>query len=360
MAHESGSKTEKPTAKRLADARQKGQVPKSMDLNSAVVLTAAVMLLTMAGPYTFVNLYGQAQNMLAHPYSKPLTQIQFISLLTSTLTTIGLLVLPLLLGTMLVGVLINVIQVKPLFTLTPLKPKFDKINPLNGFKRLWSLRSVVEAVKSIIKMTVVGSCGYSIIQSHWKDLMILGDQDVLSAWSYIVKIISEIGIWTCIIFFVFGLADWWYQIYEYQKQLRMTKHEVKQERKEQELDPTLKGRIRQMGSQYARKRQLAAVPKADVVITNPTHFAVAIQYDPDLAPAPRVIAKGQDHFALKIKEVAKENKVPVVENKPLARSLYAMVDVDRMIPPELFLAVAEVLAFVFTKNKGRKKPKGPN
>lgn len=360
MAQDSGSKTEKPTSKRLGDARRRGQVVKSVDLNSAIVLSGAMMLIGFMGPYTFVNLYAMAKQAFAHLATQPLTQTVFIEIFTSTITTIALLVLPFFIGTMTIGILINLVQVKPLFTVHPLMPKLDKINPINGFKRFLSVRSFVEAGKGLIKMAIMGMCGFYIVQGNFTKILTLQNSDVYTAMGFIVGIISQIGVWVCIIYFVLGLVDWWYQRYEFEKGLRMSKQEVKQERKDEEVDPHLKGRIRQMGAQLVRKRQLAAVPKADVVITNPTHFAIAIQYDPDIAPAPRVVAKGQDHFALKIREVAKENGVPMVENKPLARTLYATVDVDRMIPPELFLAVAEVLAFVFSKNKGRRmKPRRP-
>ena len=155
-------------------------------------------------------------------------------------------------------------------------------------------------------------------------------------------------------FFIMGLVDWRYQAWELEKQLRMSRQDIKDERKNQEGDPMMKQRMRQMGIQISKNKQLASVPTADVVITNPTHFAIALRYDPDVAPAPMVVAKGQDHFALKIKEVAKENNVMTIENRPLARALYAACEVDAMIPPDLFIAVAEVLAYVFAKNKGRR------
>jgi len=176
---------------------------------------------------------------------------------------------------------------------------------------------------------------------------------LMAGWGVVTNVIGMISLWAVSAFFVLGLADYIYQRYELEKQLRMSRQEVKDERKNQEGDPMIKNKVRQMGVQISRNKQLAQVPTADVVITNPTHFAIALKYDPDRAPAPIVIAKGADHFALKIKELAKEAGIPTVENKPLARSLYKMADVDNMIPPELFVAVAEVLAFVFSKNKGR-------
>lgn len=352
-------KTEKPTPKRLKNARQKGNVAKSQDLSSATVLAGSIMLLSWVGPYTLSNLFAYAKHLFSNLSTEPLTQTAFIGILSNILTTMILLVLPFFLGSMTIGILINLVQVKPLFTSYPLKPKLTKLNPINGFKRFWSMRSLVEFAKSIFKMLVVAVTAYIIVTSHMEELMILHSMDVYSVWSFILGIVGELGTWTCVILFVLGLADFGYQKYEHKRKLKMSKQEVKEERKQQEVDPHIKSRIRSMGIQFARKRMLAAVPTADVVVTNPTHFAVALQYDPDMAPAPRVIAKGQDKFALKIKEVAKEHNVPIVENKPLARALHKAVEVDSMIPPELFVAVAEVLAYVFSKNKGRKLSTNP-
>lgn len=347
-------KTEKPTGKRLREAREQGNVAKSADLSSSIVLASSLMLLGWVGPYTLSNIFAYAAHLFSNPIKTPITQTLFIGLLTNLLTTIVLLVLPFFLGAMLTGVIINIVQVKPLLTTQPLKPKLEKLNPLSGFKRFFSMRSIVEFCKSIFKTIVVGVTGYNIVTSHMREILILHSLDLYSVWKFLISIMSELAVWTCMILFVMGVLDYFYQKYEHTKQLRMTKQEIKEEHKQEEMDGALKSRIKSIGKQMAKKRMMAAVPKADVVITNPTHFAVAIQYDPDIAPAPRVIAKGQDAFALKIKEIAKENKVPIVENKPLARALHKIVEVDHMIPPELFVAVAEVLAYVFSKNKGRK------
>lgn len=352
-------KTEKPTEKKLQDAREKGQVSKSQDLNGALVLMAAAGSFVFAGPYLISNIYAQLQHTFQKLLISPLSLrqfniVQFNGLVAGTIQSMVLLMLPVLLSVMILGILSNVMQVKPMIAVQAIAPKLDKINPINGFKRFWSTRSLVEVLKAIVKMSIIGTCGTLIINNHLSELMALNTVDVPVAWITIVGVLGDIAKWSCVLFLIAGIADWRYQAWEFEKQMRMSRQDIKDERRNAEGDPMLKSRIRQTGAKMAKTRQLAAVPMADVVVTNPTHYAIALKYDPDLAPAPMVVAKGKDLFAQKIKEVAKENKVPMVENKALARSLYPVVEVDAMVPPELFVAVAEVLAYVFSKNKGRR------
>ncbi|WP_373531507.1 flagellar biosynthesis protein FlhB [Vampirovibrio sp.] len=355
----SGEKTEKPTGKRVSDARNKGQVAKSQDFNGALVLIAVTWMMGSMGPYTINTVYAQMQysfgKLLTSPMAlKPFSKETFQGLFAGTLESMIWLMLPFLLSVCVMAIISNLTQVGPLFTMQALAPKLDKLNPLNGFKRLFSMRSVIEVVKAIIKMSIIGACGYSVIRGHLQELMGLGALEVPTAWGVIVGVAGEIAKWGCISFLIIGMADWRYQAWEMEKQLRMSKQDIKDERKNIDGDPMMKSRMRQMGMKMMRTRQLAAVPTADVVITNPTHYAIALKYDPDIAPAPVVVAMGKDIFAQKIKEVAKEAGVPMVENKPLARALYPVIEVECMVPPDLFVAVAEVLAFVFAKNKGRR------
>lgn len=355
----SGEKTEKPTAKRLSDARAKGQVAKSQDFNAALLLIAASWMMANMGGYVINTLYGQMKytfgKLLISPtVLHPMTRVTFETLFISTIQAMIWLLLPFLLTMAVTAILSNLVQVRPLLTMQAIAPKLDKLNPLNGFKRFFSTRSIVEVVKALIKMTVIGACGTSIIQNHLPDILGLGAVEVPVAWATILSIAGDVAKWACIWFFIMGMIDWRYQAWEFEKQLRMSKQDIKDERKNSDGDPMMKNRMKQLGMKMIRTRQLAAVPTADVVITNPTHYAIALKYDPDIAPAPVVVAKGKDIFAQKIKEVAKENNVPMVENRPLARSLYPLVEVDAMVPPELFVAVAEVLAYVFSKNKGRR------
>jgi flagellar biosynthetic protein FlhB len=354
-----GEKTEKPTAKRYSDAREKGQVCKSTDFNGAVALMAAAWIMSYVGPYTVSSIYGQMKytftKVISSPLAlKPLSTDSFNVLMSSTIQSMVWLMIPMLLTVLVAGVLSNLVQVRPMFSIQAIFPKLDKINPLNGFKRLWSTRSLVEVLKAIVKMVIIGGCGSLIIHNHLQELMTLGALEVPVAWVAILRIVGEIAQWCCIMFLLAGFIDWRYQAWEFEKQLRMSRQDIKDERRNSDGDPMMKSRIRQMGMKMAKTRQLAAIPTADVIITNPTHYAIALKYDPDIAPAPVVVAKGKDIFAQKIKEIAREHNVPMVENKPLARALYPVVEIEAMIPPELFVAVAEVLAFVFSTNKGRR------
>ncbi|MEB3286399.1 MAG: flagellar biosynthesis protein FlhB [Vampirovibrionales bacterium] len=350
-------KTEKPTPRKVQKAREQGQVAKSTDFNAALVLGSVSAVILMMGSYLYGNFYSMLVGTFADldQYAKaPMTVNSLSYIIYGTINSIFWMLLPVLAVVTVVAIFSNLIQVKPLFSPQAVQPKFEKLNPINGFKRLFSKRSVVEVLKGSAKIAVIAWLAYSIINNHFQALLASQSMDIQVVWFHVLGIIGEIAAWSCVAFFIIGVIDWRYQAWQLEEQLKMTKQEVKDERKSQEGDPMVKGRMRQMGMQFIKKRQLAAVATADVVITNPTHFAIAIKYDPDVAPAPMVVAKGVDHFALKIREAAKENKVPMVENKPLARSLYKAVDVDQMITPELFVAVAEVMAFIFSKNKGRK------
>jgi flagellar biosynthetic protein FlhB len=355
----SDNRTEKPTPKRIQDAREKGQVAKSQDFNSAIVLIAATGAMAYVGPYTFNTLYGMMRytfgSLLSSPQAlRPLTDSSFNTLVGGTMQSTVLLMMPLLLSVMVLGAFANVVQVKPLFAIQAIYPKLDKLNPINGVKRLWSMRSIVEVLKALVKMVIIGGCAVIIINNHMSELMGLGGVEMPVAWATVLGVLGQISFWCCVFFFIAGIIDWRYQAWELEKQLRMSRQEIKDERRNQDGDPMVKNRIRQIGMKLARTRQLAAVPTADVVITNPTHYAIALKYDPDIAPAPVVVAKGKDLLAQKIKAIAKDAGVPMVENKPLARALYPVVEVEAMIPADLFVAVAEVLAYVFSKNKGRK------
>lgn len=354
MSNPGGEKTEKPTQYRMQKAREEGQVARSTDLNGAVTLGAATLVFGFAGAYFYDNLYSLLARLLSYVSRQPLTTASFIEIYQSAIQSTLLVLMPFLIGISAMAILINLIQVKPMVTLKPLMPNLSKINPVEGVKRLFSMRSAVESAKALIKMAVIGGCGTTIILSHQQDLLSLGQVEFSLAVAFIVKMLGQIMLWSVIWLFVMGLIDWRYQAYELEKRLRMSRQDIKDERKNLDGDPMIKGRMRQLGVQMVRKRQLQAVPTADVIITNPTHFSVAIKYDPDVFPAPHVVAKGQDHFAMKIREVAKEHGIPMVENRPIAQSLYKLVDVNHMIPPDLFVAVAEILAYVFSRKKGRK------
>lgn len=246
-----------------------------------------------------------------------------------------------------VTALISVIQVGWKVTGKPLQPKFDKFNPINGFKRIFSKDSIFELVKSILKIFVIVYVAYTSIRGHAQDIFILYEIPLMQAIMLCGTVIINAGLKISLVYLVIGLADFIYQKYRFNEDMKMTKQEVKDEFKNTEGNPEIKGRQRQRMREASRRRMMQDVPKADVVITNPTHFAVAIKYDAETSKAPVVLAKGEDYLAQKIKEAAREHHIEIVENKPLARMLYANVDIGQEIPPELYQAVAEILAMVY-------------
>ncbi len=243
--------------------------------------------------------------------------------------------------------LTNMLQFQWMITFKPLQPKFSKLNPLNGVKRLFSIQSLIELAKSIAKLACIFYIAYSYLTERQQTLFLLADMPLIQVLQVTRDMIFELGIRICALFVIIAAADLFYTRFKWKKDMKMTKQEVKDEMKESEGDPTIKGKQRQRMREASQRRMMQQVPKADVVITNPTHYAVAVQYDPDRYEAPLVTAKGEGYLAKRIREVAEENGVEIVENKPLARVLYANVEIGEAVPPELYQAVAEVLAFVY-------------
>jgi len=353
---DSGEKTEKPTPKKRRKAREEGQVLQSRELTSAIVLLSIFLTLKIAGSFMYEQLiinfkiayidFAQVPDL----YTLQGIRRLFIDGLLQFLKILA----PVFAIALITSLASSYAQVGFLFTTKTLAIKFNRINPINGLKKIFSLRSVIELVKSILKIVIIGYIAYSYLTGEAQNILKAMDMDVISIAVYICSTTLNVAIRMCIAMLILGVLDYGYQWWEYEKNLKMTKQEIKQEYKETEGNPEIKGKIKQKQRQIALRRMLQDVPKADVVITNPTHFAVAIKYDPKVADAPMVVAKGQDYMAQRIKEIAKENKVEIVENKQLARTLYSTVEIGDKIPPDLFQAVAEVLAFVYSlKNKIR-------
>ena len=268
-------------------------------------------------------------------------------LLRTVMLRLLIILLPILLIGFAVAFISDLFQVKWRPTTKPLQPKFSKLNPLNGFKKIFSAQSLVELVKSIAKILLIALVSYSYIKDKGALLYALYDMSMMQAVNLIGETVIDLGIRISAIYMIIAGADFMYQKYKFKNDMKMTKQEVKEEYKNAEGDPEIKGKIKARMREASQRRMMQAIPKADVVITNPTNYAVAIQYDTEVAPAPIVVAKGSDYLAQKIKEIARENNIEIVEDKPLARMLYANVDVDKQIPPELYQAVAEVLAMVY-------------
>ena len=276
-----------------------------------------------------------------------MTEKSVAALMSDALMQIMIVCVPFFAFGFVVTALISVIQVGWKVTGKPLQPKFDKFNPINGFKRIFSKDSIFELVKSILKIFVIVYVAYTSIRGHAQDIFILYEIPLMQAIMLCGTVIINAGLKISLVYLVIGLADFIYQKYRFNEDMKMTKQEVKDEFKNTEGNPEIKGRQRQRMREASRRRMMQDVPKADVVITNPTHFAVAIKYDAETSKAPVVLAKGEDYLAQKIKEAAREHHIEIVENKPLARMLYANVDIGQEIPPELYQAVAEILAMVY-------------
>jgi flagellar biosynthetic protein FlhB len=354
MMMSEGEKTEKPTAYKVSKARQDGQVAKSVDLNAAGLLGMALLLIGMSGSYFMqIMMSFMKKSFELDDATTIFNSTMFLGAFNETMHQLGLILIPFMGAMVLAGLGINFMQVRALFTLKPLEPSLNKINPMKGMKRIFSQRSVVELIKGILKMSIVGSVSYNVIQGSMPELQQLSFSNPNILLATMGSLVFKLTGWVFMVYLVLGLADWRYQAFQNEKQLRMSKQDIKDESKNLEGDQKMRANIKQAGMKILQSKQLKHLPTADVVITNPTHYAVALRYDPDIAPAPHVVAIGVDAFAQKIKAKAQALGIELVENRPLARALYDQVGYGDMIPPELFLAVAEVLAAVYAK-KGKR------
>lgn len=348
-----GEKTEPATQKKLSDARKKGQVAKSREITSGLQLLALFLILkfwvgNMGIQFlnVFNGFYGRISDVTVF-WEGQMPQgdvnIVFRSLLLQVLTIVA----PIFAVAFLIAFIADIVQVKWKPTFEPLRPKFSKLNPISGVKKIFSTNALVELIKSIAKIGLIVYICYNYLKDKWVLLFNVYDFSLMHTLELVAETVTDLGIRIAALYMVIAFADYIYQKVKFANDMKMTKQEVKEEFKQQEGDPQVKGKIRQKMREASMRRMMQNLPQADVVITNPTHYAVAIKYDPQVADAPLVIAKGEDHLAARIKEIAKENKIEIVENKPLARMLYANVEVGEAIPPELYQAVAEVLAFVY-------------
>ncbi len=349
-----GEKTEKPTAKKRDEARKEGQVAKSQEISNALMFLIAFSSLAIMSDYIITNVV----KIMSNSFMKisdwdDIFIIDYIKVyLNDIAVQVLLIVLPIMMIILIFGVINNVIQVGWKPTLKPLKPKFSKLDPIKGFKRIFAMRAIIELIKSIAKLAIIVLVVYNIVKDEIINIYLLFDYGLAYSVSFYAGLALEMGLSIGAVFIILGVLDLIYQKWKHTKDLKMSKQEIKDEYKQSEGNPEVKGKIKSKMREAAMRRMMQDIPSADVIITNPTHFAVAIKYDNNSGGAPKVVAKGQDHLAFRIREIAKENDVPIVENKPLARTLYANVDIGREIPPDLYQAVAEVLAYVYKlKNK---------
>ncbi len=348
-----GEKTEPATDKKLNDARKEGQVAKSREIANCLGLLAVFIVLKVLIGYiggslqkVFGTIYGEISNVVVF-WNGQMPVTDTMLMFRRMIYNIIVIILPMLLIGFAVAFASDLFQVKWRPTSKPLAPKLNKINPISGFKRIFSLNSVMELLKSLLKLALIGLVAYTYIKSNVGIIFNLYEKEFMEAIGNIGKLVTDLGIRISALYIIIAGADFAYQKWKFAKDMKMTKQEVKDEYKQMEGDPQIKGKIKQRMMEASRRRMMQDLPKADVVITNPTHYAVAIRYEPSEIDAPVVLAKGEGYLAQRIKDVARENNVQIVENKPLARMLYHNVDIGQAIPPELYQAVAEVLAFVY-------------
>ncbi len=349
MAEESSGqeKSEAPTSRRLQEAREKGDVAKSIELPSAAVLLASLLAIYLGRDFIVKNLARMTAHYLANAGTTPLTTASLLRLTREGMMEMGLVCGPVLGAVLLTALVANYAQVGVLFTLEKVTPDLQRLDPVEGLLRKFSLQALAELIKSLLKIGLIGYVAFSEAARALPGLMPLMDSSPYQIMAFAGRVAFRMFLKCALLILVLAIIDYSFQRWQFMKKMKMTKQEIKEEAKMTEGDPQVKGRIRAIQMQMARQRMMSEVPKADVVITNPTHLAIALRYDPKAMEAPTVLAKGAGVIAARIREVAAKHKVPLVENKPLAQALYKAVAINQQIPEELFQAVAEVLAYVF-------------
>lgn len=347
------SKTEDPTAKRQSEAREKGQVGKSREIDHWVMLFAATMAIVIFGPGMVTDLRRILIFYLELPHAVAVDKNALPGLLMGLSAQIGLALAPILGLLILAAIGGSMIQHGILFAPEMLKPKFSKISPMAGFKRIFSARGLVEFFKGTLKLAILGTFSYWLLHEDFDKLEKFIMIDHVQTLQLTLGLSLKLLVGVLSILAIIAILDFGFQKYQTWRDMRMTREEVREEYKQAEGDPIVKGRLRQLRLERARRRMMAEVPKSDVVITNPTHYAVALKYDQGTMGAPKLVAKGTDLVAHRIRDLAAEHNIPIVENPPVARALYATVDLDREIPPEHYKAVAEIIGYVMKLKKGQ-------
>ncbi|HWO97870.1 MAG TPA: flagellar biosynthesis protein FlhB [Bacillus sp. (in: firmicutes)] len=342
-----GEKTEKATPKKRQESRKKGQVAKSQDVNTALVL----LLIFLYFSFGAKTLLKQFMDLIIHSYEEYLlldvTEKNIMFVLFDLLPEIAVAIGPIMLVALIGGIVTNYMQIGFLFSTETLKPNLNKINPISGAKRIFSVRALVELLKSILKITLVGAVTFAILWFNRDEVLLLAQKGLMDGLIVLAKLVFQMGIAASIALLFLSLLDYLYQKYDFEKSIRMSKQDIKDEHKNIEGDPQIKSKIKQKQREMAMSRMMQEVPNADVVITNPTHYAIALKYDEEKMDTPFVVACGVDYIAQKIKGIAQNHDIVMVENRPLARALYEQTDVGDPIPEEFFKAVAEILAYVY-------------
>lgn len=348
------SKTEDASPKRLRDSRKKGQIAKSGDLNSAISFLLFAVLLSSLGAYLLKNIVAFQLRTLRLDFSEVLNFGNVGGILGDALFQFLYIFLPFGLIAVVIGITSNLVQVGFLFTLDPLKPDFKKLNPIEGFKNIFSKKSINNLFKSLMKLAIVGGLTFNGLKDIIVPIMNAGELSLNQIFSFFINIVQTLSISIAMFMIALGLLDLIFQKKDHKKNLMMTMYEVKEEYKQMEGDPKIKSKRQQRQREMSMARTMEGVKDSTVIITNPTHIAIAIRYDQEKDQAPVVMAKGLDFLAQKMKEEAKKNNIPIIENKPLARSMYYQVEPGSMVPLDLYQAMAEVLALVYTMNNKKK------
>ncbi len=347
-----GEKTEKATPKRKRDSREKGQVFKSTEIISSFSLIVMFAVFSLFGTYIVQNTGDMLTEMFSGAFVQDTVTLSAIAnAFRAAIRYFFIIIAPLFIGAFLSAVVFNIIQVGFLFSPQAIQPKLEKISMAKGFKRLFSSTTVMQLLKSIFKISIIAIVGYNAYKTEFSKFPELMGQNVIIGTQQALKIILGVGYRVVIFLAIFAPVDFWFQWWKYNKDLRMTKQEVKDEYKLSEGDPQIKGKIRQKQRQMSQMRMMQTVEDADVIITNPTHYAIGLKYDEEENEAPLVVTKGKDFLAQKLKERAKELDIVMVENRPLAQSLYVYCDVGDEVPEDLYQAVAEILAYVYNLKK---------
>jgi flagellar biosynthetic protein FlhB len=358
MAEDDTEKSEEPTGKRIQDARRKGNIAQSQEIKNWAALVGVAVSIVTFFPWMMSNVTLINYQFLERPHTIAVDEVSLRTLFMDTSIQLGLASAPVFLLFTLVALAVSYLQVGRTFSLEKIKPEFGKLNPLKGVKRLLGPKALVEFAKGLVKLIMVAVVAYFVVQPRLIDVALFPSFDLITSLKRIDDIALMLVFWIVMLMSVVAVLDYMYQRHSVKKSLMMTKQEVKDEHKQLEGDPKVKARLASIRQERARQRMIANVSKADVVITNPTHYAVALEYDMEKMPAPRLIAKGVDEIAKRIREEADEHDVPIVENPPLARALYAAVELDQEVPPEHYKAVAEVIGYVF-RLKGKLQGDGP-
>ena len=341
-------KTEKATPRRRRDARKKGQVAQSKEISSVLILMTTMGVFYFAGSWMFYNFSGIFTGIYENIGTMPLNNASEAEIILHTVFDyLFSILVPIFFPIIVAAIIANVAQVGFEMHAQPLQPKLSKLNPISGIKKIVSLKSMVELAKSVFKIFIVGGVAYVIIEKEMLYFPSLMQKSVVDILLFITSVTLKIFFFVCLVMIILATLDYIYQRWQYEKNLKMTKQEVKDERKQTEGDPKIKARIRSIQIEMAQRRMMEAIPEADVVITNPTHLALAVKFDAREMIAPTVLAKGSGFIAERIKEVAREHNVPIVEDKPLAQTMFKLVEIGDFIPVELYRAVAEVLAYVY-------------